>query len=285
MSGWPNYCQDIEIQPYFRNREELTVDNGCLLWGRRVVIPTCWRENMLAELHEGHPGMNRMKALARSFVWWPGIDPDIEDKVRICNACVNLQGAPKSVPLLMWPWATEPWQKIHVDFAEVDGQSFLLVVDSHSKWLEVFPLESTTAAVTIATLRILFARYGLPIELVSDNGPQFIAQEFKDFLKRNSIKQTLCPPYHPASNGLAEKHVQTFKHMYKKHEGVDINYKVADVLFRYRNLPHTTTNKSPAELFLKRSPRTRLSLVKPCLQRQVEDKQAAAKISKDGNHP
>ena len=83
----------------------------------------------------------------------------------------------------MWPWSTEPWQRIHVDYAEVKGQQFLLVVNSHSKWMEVFPMTGTITNATIGALRALFARYGLPHELVSDNGPQFVAEEFKSFLR------------------------------------------------------------------------------------------------------
>ena len=104
-----------------------------------------------------------MKALARSFVWWPGID---QDRVRFCEKCVNTQSTPKSVPLLFWPWATEPWQRIHVDFAEVKGQQFLITVDSHSEWLEVFPMTTTTATAAINFLRAVFARYGLPHEVL-----------------------------------------------------------------------------------------------------------------------
>ena len=95
------------------------------------------------------------------------------------------------------------------------GQQFPVVVNSHFKWMEVFPMTSTTTNATIEALRALFARYGLPHELVRDNGPQFVAGEFKSFLKMNSIKHTLCPPYHPSTNGLAERHVQTFKAIYQ----------------------------------------------------------------------
>ena len=102
--------------------------------------------------------------------------------------------------------------------------------------------------------------------MVSDNGPQFVSEEFKYFLRGLDIKHTLCPPYHPASNGLAEKHVQTFKRMFIKYEGSQqLSHKVSDILFKYRNLPHSTTGKTPAELFLKRPPRTVLSLIKPCV--------------------
>ena len=133
------------------------------------------------ELHECHPGMCRMKALARAFVWWPGIDQDIEDRVRFCEDCVNTQSTPKSVPLLFWPWATEPWQRIHVDFAAVKGQQFLIIVDSQSKWLEVFPMATTTATANINVRRVVFARYGLPLEVGSDNVPHFVSEEYQTF--------------------------------------------------------------------------------------------------------
>ena len=154
-SGWPSHCPDLEMKPYWNRREDLSLEDGCLLWGRRVVIPVKLQGNLLDELHECHPGMCRMKTLARSFVWWPGIDQDIEDRVRFCERCVNAQNTPKSVPLLFWPWATEPWPRIHVDFAEVKGQQFL-VVSCHSKWLEVFPMTTTTATATINVLRAVF---------------------------------------------------------------------------------------------------------------------------------
>ena len=95
-----------------------------------------------------------MKALARSFVWWPGIDLDIEDKVRLCHVCTKAHHATKAVPLLSWFWWTEPWQRIHVDYTKVKGQQFLLVVDSHPKWMEVFPMtsfKSSVCSIWIAT--------------------------------------------------------------------------------------------------------------------------------------
>ena len=89
-SGWPNHCPDPEIKPYWNRREDLSLEDGCLLSGRRVVIPLKLQGYLLDELHECHPGMCRMKALARTFVWWPGLDQDIEDRVRFCEDCSGL---------------------------------------------------------------------------------------------------------------------------------------------------------------------------------------------------
>ena len=96
----------------------------------------------------------------------------------------------------------------------VDGNCvFLIVVDSHSKWLEVESMHSITSEATIEKLREMFARYGIPQQLVSDNGPQFTSQEFSNFAKANGIKHTLVAPYHPRSNGQADvlfKHLSNF---------------------------------------------------------------------------
>ena len=92
---------------------------------------------------------------------------------------------------------------------------FLLVVDVESKWIEVFPMSSTTASATIQALCFLFATHGLPEEVVLDNGPQFVAQEMKEFLKSNGIHHCLSLPYNPASNGEFEQAVRTFKESMK----------------------------------------------------------------------
>ena len=92
---------------------------------------------MLAELHAAHPGMRRMNALARGYVWWPGVDSDIEDVVRRCQPCQESRPALDRAPLSMWPWPDRAWSRIHIDFAEpVRGRYVLVGVDAFSKWVE-----------------------------------------------------------------------------------------------------------------------------------------------------
>ena len=109
-------------------------------------------------------------------------------------------------------WPVRPWGRIHIDFAgPFLDKMFLVVVDVHSKWLEVVPFPNITSQTTISTLRSIFATHGLPEMLVSDNGPSFKSAEFQGFLKCNGIHHFMIAPYHPASNDLAERAVQTFK--------------------------------------------------------------------------
>ncbi|XP_052813877.1 uncharacterized protein K02A2.6-like [Mya arenaria] len=216
MNGWPNHVTETELKLYFNRRNELSTDNGVILWGLRVVIPDTFRQRILEELHDQHLGMCRMKAVARSYVWWENIYRDIENMVRACDTCMSVQNSPYKAPLHPWKWATRPWQRVHIDFAEFRQQNFLVVIDSYSKWIEVMPMKLTTSAKTIEKLRGLFSTWGLPEELVSDNDPRFTSVDFKDFMGNNGIRHTRSPAYHPSSNGAAERAVQVLKKALKK---------------------------------------------------------------------
>ncbi|XP_029139104.1 uncharacterized protein K02A2.6-like, partial [Protobothrops mucrosquamatus] len=217
LSGWPDRCPAEDFQCFWVKRHELSTFNGCLLWGSRVVIPASLRARILISLHEGHPGIVRMKALARSHLWWPGIDQAIESQVHGCHACQQSRPEMPQAPVHRWEETHTPWSRIHVDYAgPFQGQFFLVVVDSHSKWLEVVPVSSTTAAKTIQVLRNIFAAHGLPDVLVSDNGPQFTSAEFQGFLRTNMIHHAASAPFHPSTNGLAERMVRVTKDALKK---------------------------------------------------------------------
>ena len=165
-----------------------------------------------------------------------------------CGPCQTVRNAPAPAPLHPWLWPAKLWQRIHVDFAgPFMGKMFLIVVDAHSKWPEVIKMSSTTSTLTIAALRRLFAAYGLPQQLVSDNGPQFTSDEFSLFCKMNGVKHIRTAPYHPSLNGLAEQFVQTFKKAMKA--GVSTQNSLSQRLFNfllsYRSIPHSTANKPP----------------------------------------
>ena len=141
-------------------------------------------------------------------------------------------------------------------------------------------MSSITSGATIEQLRDLFARYGIPQQLVSDNGSQFTSQEFSEFMKGNSIKHTLVAPYHPRSNGQAECFVQTFKQF--KAEGSDsIKQSLVRFLVSYRTTPNSMTGQTPAELFLNRRLRTKIDLIRPDLSQKVFDKQSDQKFRHD----
>ena len=281
QQGW-RYSSDEKVRPFARRKDELSVQDGCLLWGSRVVVPQAGRGPVMEQIHQGHPGIARMKSLARGIVWWPGIDADLEGKVKDCHECQANRKSPASAPLHPWEWPARPWARIHIDHAgPFQGKLFLVVVDAHSKWLEVVPVPNTTSETTISTLRSIFATHGLPEMLVSDNGSSFTSAEFQDFIKRNGIRHVTSAPYHPASNGLAERAVQTFKDALKKATSGDLQTRLARFLFQYRITPHSTTGISPAELMIGRRPRSHLDLMHPMLESRVMANQSCQKANHD----
>ena len=266
LTGWEdsNSALGNQLAPFKTKRSELTTEGGCVLWGSRVIIPKTLRERILMELHEVHPGVNRMKALARSFVWWPGMDADIEFRAKSCTKCCENQSNPSKAPVHAWEFSTGPWERLHVDFAgPFMGKMFLVVVDAFSKWIEVEMMSNSTSPATVSRLRRIFASHGLPQVVVSDNGPAFVGKEFKDFLRRNNIRHVLTAPYHPASNGQAERMVRTFKESMKVLQYGDIETKLSRLLFSYRITPHSLTGKSPSELLYKRQIRSAFHMLKP----------------------
>ena len=260
--GWTDTDDHAEeLRPYCQRKQELSLQDGCILWGSRVVVPEQGRKLVIEELHAEHQGMSRMKSLGRSFVWWPNMDSDVEECVKRCEVCQAHQKVPAAAPLHPWEWPTLPWCRLHADYAgPFMGKMFLLIMDAHSKWLEAHIVESATSTATIQKMKASFASHGLPVTMVTDNLSAFTSQEF---LTKNGIRHIKTSPYHPVSNGLIERAVQTMKLALKKGAGKDLESCLMGFLFRYRMTPHASTGVSPAQLLMGRRLRSHLSMIHP----------------------
>ncbi|GFU53995.1 uncharacterized protein K02A2.6 [Trichonephila clavipes] len=241
--------KDIELGPLlralregkdFQGREaQYTIEDGCIMYGQRVCIPRKFRKDVLEELHAGHLGIVKMKAIARSFVYWKNIDNDIEEAAKNCVDCAR--------------YKADPLQNLKF----ITGN-----------------IPVTTTKKTIECLRDSFARFGLPRVLVSDNGSQFTSYEFQRFMHKNGVRHKTSAPFKPSSNGQAERYVATLKQSLRamhKYEGT-IQQKLSTFLMQFRKAPNVTTTLSPAMLFLKRDIRTRIDLLLPELKTKIQDK-------------
>ena len=283
--GWPDECEE-SLSTYSSKRNELSVIQGCLTWGSRVIVPPQGRQAVLQELHEGHSGMTKMKSLARMYVWWPNLDKDIDKSVRLCHHCQEQQPAPPVAPLQPWKWPSRPWTRVHMDFAgPVNGKMILVVIDAHLRWIKAYPTDNSSSHTVIELSRVLFSQFGLPEVVVSDNGPCFVSEDFEMFLARNGVKRITSAPYHPATNGLAERAVQTVKRGLKKQTQGSIKSRLAKVLVTYRSTPQSTTGTSPAQLLQGRCIRTRLDLLAPKTSEKVEQHQLQQKLCHDKSTP
>lgn len=266
--GWPQKPPDKSLQPFWNRRDELSVHRNLLYWGNRVVVPTPARQHILDLLHETHQGMVVMKGMARSLVWWPNMDAEVERCSRQCSQCLQNSPMPPKAEPVPWPEPKECWERLHLDYAgPFEGKMLLVLVDAKSKWLEVIIVASATSEQTVEHLRDIFARFGLPRCIVTDNGTPFTGQPFQDFVQGNGIKHLRTAPFHPASNGLAERAVRTVKDGLKKTEGRDLKLRLAQWLLMYRRAPRPN-GTSPAKQMLAYRMKARLDL---CIPRKGEE--------------
>lgn len=267
VEGWPNKVDD-KFNRYFAKRVSLSVESGCLFYGERIMIPEALKVDILRLMHEGHLGIVRMKSLARRYVYWLGIDSDIENWCQSCEPCQTQEPRGSGIKTEKWPESESPFERVHLDFFFFKKDVFMILVDSFSKFFDVNLMNKTDAGSVIGKLRTLFAYFGLPKTIVSDNGPPFNSKKFETFCTANGIRFRNSPIYHPQSNGLAERGVQTVKMALRKflvderYRNMSTQYKIDNFLFKYRNTPSTTTNKYPSELIFNYRPRTLMENLK-----------------------
>ncbi|UYV77938.1 K02A2.6-like [Cordylochernes scorpioides] len=265
LQGWSEETpKEMGLMPYWSRRYELGACEGLLFWGNRVIIPTNLRAKMLDELHNSHQGIVGLKSVARTLFWWPGLDKDIEETVRRCNCCQSHASMPPRTTPVNWPPTNQPWDRVLIDhLGPFEQNLYLIVVDACTKWIEAIPVPNTSTRETIEQLRCLFARFGIPRTLVSDNGTGFTSEEFRQFMTRNGIRHLRTAPFHPSSNGLAERAVQTIKTGLKKVQQGSISQRLAEILLGYRRTPIASIGKSPSEMMFGHNIRSRLDLILP----------------------
>lgn len=265
----PQSLNTDKMKAFYVKRDELSIEDGILFWNNRAVIPSVMRKYVLSELHSSHMGVVKMKSMARQRFWWPGMDKEIEDMTKKCLKCLKSKDSPGKSPLIPWPTPEQPWERIHIDFMQLHGFETLVVVDAKTKWVEAFVGNTATTKFTLQCLRQVFARFGLPKQIVSDNGKCFTSFEFKTFFSANGIRHATIAPGHPSTNGQAENMVRTLKSAVKK----DLRKPVTkdkieeclqNVLFEYRNTPHCVTSVSPAVAMMGRQLPDVLQKLFPC---------------------
>jgi hypothetical protein len=298
--GWPKVVSN-ELKPFYDVRDVLSLHRKCVLHNDCVVIPVRLRETLITLAHEGHPGIVRTLQRLRETVWWPGISVFVRSKVSSCVACAvnNERNTTMSVPLSPVQWPVGPWSKVAIDivgeFSNVpESKRFAIsIIDYHSRWPEVFLCGSVTSSVVIRCLTDLFARWGIPEELVSDNGVQFVSHEFEQFLQSCDIKHVRTSLYYPQSNGLVERFNGSVKQAIRiaVAEGKPPDVAVREMLVAYRTTPQPATTVSPAQLMLGRQRRvpvnslgTRLLLEEKRKKKTVRLAESATLIDGSGQH-
>ena len=259
QNRWPN--KDY-LTPYYKVRNELTVHNDIILRGTKLVIPSVLQARVLAIAHESHLGIVKTKQLLREKVWWAGIHRDVENLISTCRTCQMFANAPKPPPLLPSDLPTQRWERVGMDLLGPypGGEYLFVVIDYYSRYPEVEIIKSTTSTTIIQRLMRIFASHGLPLEVTTDNGPQFVSEEFKKFLYDNGIKHKRTTPYWPKGNGLTENFNKSLSKFMKTSKITQRNWRteIYKFLLSYRTTPHCTTGVAPAECLYSRKLRNKL---------------------------
>ena len=232
---------------------------------------------MMAKCHASHIGIEGCLRRARESMFWPRMSSDIKEYIAKCDVCLAHQNAPQRESIIQHETTARPWAKIGVDLCDFQGRTLLVVCDYFSGFIEVERLQSTTSSAVSKVLRVLFARYGIPNELVSDNGPQFAAAEFATFARNWGFHHVTSSPRYPQSNGKAENAVKTIKRLFSKCKEAGQSEFLA--LLDWRNTPTEGLGSSPAQRFLGRRCRTQLPVTETLL-RPAYDTEADARALK-----
>ena len=266
IQGWPVYMPENSLlKQYWLNREHLTIVDDLLLFDDCLVIPRCLRLDTLNRLHEGHLGITKCRALARSSVWWPYISSDVEEMVHKCSTCA-IHHPEQKEPLLPSSFPDRPWARLGMDLLEFNGRTYLAIVDYYSRWVEMKLLAKQTSTETIHQIKSVFAAHGIP-DVVTDNGTQFSSQDFAQFASSYGFTHVTSSPKHPQANGEAERAVQTIKQLLKKNKDPYL------ALLMYRATP-LQNGLSPSELLMGRKLKTRVPIFPKSLKPTTPDHDA-----------
>ncbi len=249
LTGWPDDIKSLtpSLRPYWSFRDELAVEDSIIFKGRQVLVPEKLQPDILTQLHSSHQGIEKTRKLARESVYWPDINKQIEQFVKTCVHCRELQPQNKKEPLQPHEVPPAPWHKLGSDLFQIEDKHFLVVTDYFSKYPYVrrIPSPVTSQAVT-SEIKFLCSLFGKPDTIVSDNGPQYTGQPFKQFCVDWGINHVTSSPRYPRSNGLAERMVGTVKPIIKK--CLSENQDIDKALLHLRATPVSTGIPSPGEM-------------------------------------
>ena len=172
-ASWPEHKQEAPrtTVPYWNCHDEISTANGIMFKGERVIVPKSMQADMLNLIHSSHMGEEKCKRRAKEVLYWPGMNAQIEDVVSNCHTCIMYQRSNMKEPLLCHEVPSCPWAKVGADIFNLHGNSYLVLVDYYSSFIEVNQLHNIKSNEIIMYCKFQFARHGIPDILITDNGP------------------------------------------------------------------------------------------------------------------
>ncbi len=289
--GWPSNKNKVPscIWPFWSYRDELSIQDGIIYKGCCALVPNKLIPYMLKRIHASHMGAESNIRMAKDVLFWPGMRSAIYDMCSACSTCAQYSSTLPKEPMRSLPIPTLPWQIVSQDIFMLEGKAYLVTVCHYSDWIELDELPDTLSKTVIDKTKAHFSRYGLPAQCHTDNGPQFISQEYANFASQYGFRHTTSSPYHSQGNGRAEAAVKVCKLMLKKSEDIHA------ALLNYRNTPPRGHSFSPAQRLFNRRTRTSIptsnaaltpSVVPPAVVfKEINCKRESAKLQYDKHDP
>ena len=260
VTGWPLWKKadkKSELYHYYLLRDEISAHNDLVYKGERMIVPSKMRNRVLQGIHSGHLGITKCLFRARLHFYWQGIANDVENWVKQCVTCLELRNEQPNLQIA----EEAPWQTIGADVFHIGNRHYLIMTDYYSSYPEVVFLKAGSqhgkSSDVIKAMKQVFSTHGIPHLVISDGGPQFKSREFRSFSKDWCFQHELSSPGFPRGNARAERSVQTVKRLIKK--AVNSRQDVEEALLAYRSTPLDSHTKSPAELMMNRSLRSKLN--------------------------
>ncbi len=244
---------------YERVRGELTLtSDGLVMRGNRVVVPVAMRRQVVQIAHGGHMGVVKTKQLVRAYVWFPGIDEAVEKEIKQCHQCQINRDQTTHTPSQMSTMPLEPWQELSIDFYGPlgSGKYLLVIIDDHSRYPLAIMVSSTAATTVIPKLNEVFATFGVPRQVRSDNGPPFNSYKFAEFAREQGFSHRKITPLWPQANGICERFMRNLGKVMRSSSGVNLEQDLTEFMRNYRATPHSSTGVAPSSLLFRSSSST-----------------------------
>lgn len=260
-----------EAKSFARLRDELSLTDGLILRGTRIVIPKSLQRSTIAVAHRAHPGMSITKNQLRRSVWWPAMDRSVEHFVKTCVVCLQLSKSDAPEPLVMSEFPERPWENIAIDYWSTGAMNEYILVakDYYSKAIQATALNESTTQATIQALEKFFRKLGWVASIKHDNGPQFASAEFQTWLENNRIKSYPTTPRNAQENGLVERHMASIGRAMKiaKLERRNIRDALEEHVDAYNSWPHCVTGIPPRDLLYGRVTRNEIPATKELFEK------------------
>ena len=258
-NGFPPKQRDLhsKVKGYWHFRDELTIENGIIIKGNQVVIPTSLQPWYLEKIHDGHQGITRCQQRARSSIYWPGINESIEKYIAHCLPCQTHQSSQAKEPLMpvIPDLPNIPWHTIGTDLFTFENHEYLIIADYFSKYPIIKKLHELSSQAIANFTSEIFSMFGVPNTVISDNGPQFVGKAYQSLIQSYGICHITSSPVHPKSHGFIERMIRTVKSLFRKSP-----QSTNQALLNFRTTPSGSEMPSPAELLFNRKIQSNLPI-------------------------